>query len=337
MFSTKTISLPKISKNRYEILFFNKESMCNILSKIEKSGIKNSNSENNNSKNENENSSSEKLSISNQDAEAIAKKIETTTTNTKNTKKCEINFSNSNQINYLEKYHILKNFCYLRAYFRYTDKNTLNKRFKNTNEKKFNYIKKYNNSSFIKMVSFFKPIIIGLRKRNILFTKYTEEQINDGIDILKNKYKKIDSNSNKEISKLLNQRVSDRESHYTNIKDALKILKKNTGGYINYCIILDIKKSNLLSINKITKEKNINNNNNNNKYYNNNNNKYNNNNNNKYNNNNNNNNNQSGGQMIFVGNTKDKKYVDKSTFLIILGGIMMILQITIEIAKAMKK
>jgi hypothetical protein len=271
MFRTKTISLPKIIKNRYEILFFNKESMCNILSKIEKSGIKNSNSENNNSKNEN--SSSEKLSISNQDSEEIAKNIETTfTTNTKNktntkttknTKKCEINFSNSNQINYLEKYHILKNFCYLRAYFRYTDDGTLSKRFNGTNEKKFDYIKKYNNSSFIKIVSAFKPVIIGLRNRNLLFTKYTVEQINDGIDILINSYNKIDNNPDKQISELLNQRVRGtnikdaREAHYTNIKNALKILKKNTGGYINYCIILDIKKSKLTSINKITKEKNI--------------------------------------------------------------------------------
>jgi hypothetical protein len=247
-------------------------------------------------------------------------------------KKCEINFSDSNQTDNLKKYNILKNFCYLRTYFRYTDETTLNKKFQNTNDKKFNYMKKYNSSYFISMVSYFKPTIIDLKKRNILFKEYTEEQINDAIEILKNKYKKIDSNSDKKISEFLNKRVS-REDHYTNIKEVLKILKKNTDNYINYCIILNIKKSNLLSISGISKEKNINiiNNNNNN-----------NNNNNRINNNverlegNNNNNNQSGGQIIFTGNTKDKKYVEKATFLSTLAFIIMIIQMFLEIAKAMK-
>lgn len=40
--------------------------------------------------------------------------------------------------------------------------------------------------------------------------------------------------------------------------------------------------------------------------------------------------------MTFVGNTNDKNYVDKATFLIILGGIIMIIQIILEIAKEMK-
>jgi K+/H+ antiporter YhaU regulatory subunit KhtT len=82
-----SIRLPKITKNRYEILFFNKESMCNILSKSEKINTKNYSDKNN---------KNQEFNISKQDAENMARNIEKINEknikNTKNTKKCEINF-----------------------------------------------------------------------------------------------------------------------------------------------------------------------------------------------------------------------------------------------------
>ena len=53
---------------------------------------------------------------------------------------------------------------------------------------------------------------------------------------------KINNKFNEEISTYLNETVSSRESHHTNIKKALKVLKDETNGYVNYYIILDIKK-----------------------------------------------------------------------------------------------
>lgn len=262
-FSTVT-TMPKITKNRYEILFFNKESISNIISKS--SNIENSSIENNlkNSEpfinNQNEeflmNSKNTEVFINSQNAENIAKIIEDKNKNTKNLK---INFNNLNKTSNKIKYDILKKFCYLRMYFRYTDDNTLNERFKINGKKNFNYIKKYNNAVIIKLITIFEPLIIKLVKNKIIFKKYTEKQITDAIEIIKDKYKKIDNTSNNEINNILNKKVSSEEDHYKNIKKVLEILKNKSNGYINYFIILDIKKSKVTTINSINKKTNSNN------------------------------------------------------------------------------
>ena len=66
----------------------------------------------------------------------------------------------------------------------------------------------------------------------------------DGIrsQIFKNNYKKLDKSTQKEIDTILNRKVNIEKNHYTNIKEVLNKIKDKTGGYINYFIILGIKK-----------------------------------------------------------------------------------------------
>ena len=260
-----SFSVPKITKNRYEILFFNKKSLCFAISYLNKNNYSsntnsesknaritttnfslNINSENNenlsttssvtNSQNNfsNNNISQKELSkelIKVTDAELndIMKSIPK-----KNEKNCKIDFKKNDIIKF---YSGLKSSSYLRLYFRYTDDESLGERFKIKGQKEFNYQKNYN-------ISIFK-IIANLLGFGSIF---------------KNNYKKLDKDTEEEIDTILNTKVNDEVEHYKNIKKVLGIIKDKTDGYINYCIILDIKKSNLLSINRINKQININNN-----------------------------------------------------------------------------
>jgi hypothetical protein len=44
------------------------------------------------------------------------------------------------------------------------------------------------------------------------------------------------------LDTILNRKINIEKNHYTNIKEVLKKIKDKTGGYINYFIILGIKK-----------------------------------------------------------------------------------------------
>ena len=246
-----SFSVPKITKNRYEILFFNKEALCstiyyvnNYSSKISsennarstkiKSTSPNTNLSTISSENNSNNTSEEELrkeiiEITDAELNDMMESIEE-----KNEKNCKINFKDNDIIKF---YSGLKSCSYLRLYFRYTDDESLGERFKIKGKKEFHYQKNYN-------ISIFKIIANIIRFGSIF----------------KNNYKKLDKDTEKNIDTILNTKVSDEVEHYKNIKKVLDIIKKKTDGYINYCIILDIKKSNLLSINSIKKKTNSNNN-----------------------------------------------------------------------------
>ena len=257
-FSKFTLSQPKITKNRYEILFFNKENLCKVIKSSENLKINLESAENNNSNQEtNQNSSLEDINFNN-----VTKILNEEIMNNK----CSIDFKKYNNVPdfYKTIYPILQNTCYLRMYFRYTDDNTLAERFKKNGKKEFNYIKKYNSIMSNKILQSFQTFIIKyfIKKNNISPDKIIES-INEYIKATK----KLDTDTVKEIDNILNQKKNyenknnnsfNEEKHYKNIENVLNIIKEKTNGYIDYCIILDIKKSNIYKINKITKKKNIN-------------------------------------------------------------------------------
>ena len=243
-------------KNRYEILFFNKDALCAMMSSIKKNTNSSTSSLivtsqqniSNNNLNVNNTSSSELKSKINKLSEEDIDSIDNIIQNT-NIKGCKIDFKNDDIINY---YNILKDCSYLRLYFKYTNDESLGERFKKNGKKDFNYIKKYNISILKTIIDYLKGIGKGESNKEI-----------------ENNYKKLDDDIEKQIDNILNTRISSEEEHYKKIKEVLKIIKDETGGYINYCIILDIKKSKLMSINSITKKTNSNNKTFNNKTFNN--------------------------------------------------------------------
>ena len=272
-------------KNRYEILFFNKDALCAMMSSIKKNNnssiptsSKNNNpsistsSKNNNSsiptssKNTNPSNptslqntnpsnptslqntnlnnvnntslsqlKSELDTLSKEDLANIEKEI-----NNINISKYKIDFKENEIINY---YNILKDCSYLRLYFKYTNDESLGERFKKNGKKDFNYVQKYNISTLKLFFDYFIRIYKTIKN-------YKE---------IENNYKKLEKSTQTEIDTILNRKVNSEKDHYTNIKEVLEIIKGKTGGSINYFMILDIKKSNLLSINSITKKTNSNN------------------------------------------------------------------------------
>lgn len=249
MLSTFTSYSPTIIKNRYEILFFNKEAMCTALSSVNKLNSSSSSLNqpllNNNINNANNTPKSELVSEINQLKEENISSITEEIKNV-NINKCKIDFRSFTKKNdIINYYNILKDCSYLRLYFRYTNNETLMERFKKNSKKNFNYVKKYN-------ISIFKIIIDYINK---IILKKKENYITD----IKNNYKKLDKNTIDTIDNLLNEKVSSEEDHYEKIKDVLEIIKQKTDGFINYCIILDIKKTKFTSINSIEKKKNSNN------------------------------------------------------------------------------
>jgi hypothetical protein len=282
MFRKFTAFSPTV-KNRYEILFFNKEALCAMMSSIKKNNNSSSgSSQNNNSSSgssQNNNSSiptsskntnpsnptslqntnpsnptslqntnlnnvnntslsqlkSELDTLSKEDLANIEKEI-----NNINISKYKIDFKENEIINY---YNILKDCSYLRLYFKYTDDKTLEERFKKTGKKDFNYVQKYNISTLKLFFDYFIRIYKTIKN-------YKE---------IENNYKKLDKSTQTEIDDILNRKVNSEKDHYTNIKEVLEIIKGKTGGSINYFMILDIKKSKLMSINSITKKTNSNN------------------------------------------------------------------------------
>jgi hypothetical protein len=239
---TKILSFnPKISKNRYEILFFNKENfdaLINILKNPEtqellQQQIKNLN-KNNLNKNKLGSNQLNKISI-----------IANTTTT----------LNNKSNPDYKNLYPILKETCYSRMYFRYTDDNTLSQRFKKKSEKNFNYVKYYNSSIFYNIIKSYYNYIFNY----FLQKKYRDEIIRQGINNFANSIKELDKTTKDEINNILNDKNEsfNEEKHYENIKKVLKIIKEKTNGYINYCIIFDIKKKNIYKINNIIKKINM--------------------------------------------------------------------------------
>jgi hypothetical protein len=155
-------------------------------------------------------------------------------------------------------------------YFRYTDDKTLAERFNKNGKRGFNYIKKYNSSIYAKIIRLYykyihkyftteynipsEEIIKAIDKYNEV-TKKLDKDTENKIDNILNP-KKIYVNDNNESTKGNNNNTFNEGKHYKNIEKVLKIIKEKTNGYIDYCIILDIKKSNFRSINKINKKKN---------------------------------------------------------------------------------
>lgn len=243
MFRKFTAFSPTV-KNRYEILFFNKDALCAMMSSIKKnknssSGSSNPTSPQNNNNNLNVNNTSpselksELSTLSPEDLAAIKKETKNT-----NIKECKIDFKENDIINY---YNILKDCSYLRLYFKYTNDESLAERF--NGKKDFNYVQKYNTSIFKMIIDLFR-----IKSKEDLNYKKIEDN-----------YKKLAKSTQEEIDVILNGKVTSEGNHYTNIKKVLKIIETATSGSINYCIILDIKKSKLMSINSITKKTNSNN------------------------------------------------------------------------------
>jgi hypothetical protein len=284
---------PKYSffaKNRYEILFFNKETLCSLLyvSKIimpntiieeikKKRGNLTKDSKTNitlSNKNISESNKSSIQKISSfffkliihkekNEKENSNKKESLEKKNNINKKMCihfkqnqHISFNINLQTEYFKDiYNILKNFCYARMYFRYTNRDTFLQRFLKNGDKdrkKFNYIKEYNSFTFLNIFKNF--IILNLKKEykidNDQIKKYYDKYGGDSV-------KKLTNEDNKKIDMILNSPVTNEESHYENIKSVLTYIKARTDNFIDYCIVLDIKKNKIFNINSIEKKKNI--------------------------------------------------------------------------------
>ena len=136
-------------------------------------------------------------------------------------------------------YNILKKITYLRFYFRYSDIKTLKERFKENGKKKFDYIIDYNKSF-----------------KEYLSTIFIDTKNNYLKNIIENYCTNI-NNINNDLKNKLNEKVDSEKKHYENINYVLKKLNKRTNRVIDYCIILDIKKTKLRSINEINKKTNI--------------------------------------------------------------------------------
>ena len=269
-----------LQKNRYEILFFNKETLCTLLyvsniimpntiidtvkkKKLTTDGKKNHIVSNKNVITNNKKiiekmtlifhtltkTESNKKEISQEEPKKMCYRLDHLTNKSKS---FNINLKNEH---FKDIYNILKNFCYARMYFRYSNKETFLQRFKkneNKNRKKFNYIKKYNSFSYLNIFKNF--IILNLKKEYNL----DDDQINKYYD----KYgienvKPLTSNDNTIIDGFLNKAVDNEEKHYENIEKVLEYIKSRTNNFIDYCIILDIKKNKIFNINSIEKKHNI--------------------------------------------------------------------------------
>lgn len=257
-----TLSQPKITKNRYEILFFNKENLCKVIKSSENLKLNTRNTENNNNNKE----ITENTNLGNVNLDTATQALNQEIMNSK----CSIDFNKYNDVPdfYKTIYPILQNTCYLRMYFRYTDDQTLAERFKKNGKKDFNYIKKYNSSMSGRIIRFFQIFIIkyfskeyntsseeiieAINKYNEV-TKKLDKDTENKIDNILNP-KKIYVNDNNKSTKGNNNNTFNEGKHYKNIEKVLNIIKEKTNGYIDYCIILDIKKSNFRSINSINKK-----------------------------------------------------------------------------------
>lgn len=279
------------AKNRYEILFFNKEMLCSLLyvssiimpdtiiekikkkaGDLTKDGKANITLSNKNVIDSNKSSIEKFSSLIFKSIMGKAKneknkpnKKESLGENNTNKKICShfnrmqnqyISFNINLQTEYFKDiYNILKNFCYARMYFRYTDRHTFSQRFLQNgdkNRKKFNYVKEYNSFTFFNIFKNF--IILNLKQEYNLddnqIKKYYDKYGSDSV-------KKLTNEDNKMIDNILNSPVDNEESHYENIKKVLTYVKARTDNFINYCIILDIKKNKIFNINSIEKKHNI--------------------------------------------------------------------------------
>jgi hypothetical protein len=182
MLKSFTLKVPQITKNRYEILFFNKEALCAMMSmnnSSTSSSIVTPQQNNNSLNNVNNTPSSELKSEINKLSEEDIDGIENIIQNT-NIKGCKIDFKNDDIINY---YNILKNCSYLRLYFKYTNDESLGERFKKNGKKDFNYVQKYN-------TSIFKIFIDLFRTKSKKELNYKE---------IENNYNKLDKSTQKKL------------------------------------------------------------------------------------------------------------------------------------------
>ena len=243
---TKILSFnPKISKNRYEILFFNKENFDALINisknpktqELLEQQIKKLNKNKLGSNNLGSNQLNKISIIANN---AIQKNN---------------SLNNKSNPDYKNLYPILKKTCYSRMYFRYTDDNTLLQRFKKNSGKNFNYVKYYNSSIFYNIIK---------KNYNYIFNyflqkKYPDKIISQGINNFANSIKELDKTTKDQINNILNDKNEsfNEEKHYENIRKVLEIINDKTEKYINYCIIFDIKKKNIYKINNIIKKINM--------------------------------------------------------------------------------
>jgi hypothetical protein len=273
-------SLPKITKNRYEILFFNKENLCKLIKILENKKMKNNlikltktNSlqltenklqqltEKSNNNNKIENNIVSQSNLSKVPINGIVQ-LGTEEIENKNSN-IDFNKYNNDPNFYKTIYPLLQKICYLRMYFRYTDDITLAERFNKNGKRGFNYVKKYNSNVFNKIIKYFRIIFIRIfsKRYNI-----SPEEINESINEYINITKKLDTDTEGKINNILNQKkiyentsnnLFNEGKHYKNIEKVLNIINEKNHGYIDYCIILDIKKTKFYRINNIKKKTNI--------------------------------------------------------------------------------
>ena len=251
-----------ITKNRYEILFFNKFELVLTLLLLKNLGILKMNKLHNNLSTNNilikDKQNEEK--INNFEKEIVTRISDEKEINQENIMKNIKKIYNSKPINYIETedlkflYSILRNICYLRAYFRYRDDRTLQQRFNNSKDNsKKNSEKKKADFKFVynKIQNYFKK-----KMMKDTFNKYNKKNKKNN-DILSKRFQDTlektlvpePLDSDNEIKKILSGITS--KSNDDKIESALQKISEQTGGYINCCFIFDIKKTELTSINSV--------------------------------------------------------------------------------------
>jgi hypothetical protein len=256
-----------ITKNRYEILFFNKFELVLTLLLLKNLEILKMNKLNNNNLSTNnilitDKQNKEKINdFQNKIVSRILDEEEINQEKSqKNIMKNIKKIYNNNPISYIKEedlkflYSILRNICYLRAYFRYSNESTLQQRFNNSKDNsKKNSEKKKADFKFVynKIQNYFKK-----KMMKDTFNKYNKKnQKNNDIlskdfqDTLEKTLVPEPLDSDNEIKKILSGITS--KSNNDKIESALQKISEQTGGYINCCFIFDIKKTKLTSINSV--------------------------------------------------------------------------------------
>ena len=256
-----------ITKNRYEILFFNKFELVLTLLLLKNLDILKMNKLNNNNLSTNNNLITDKQNeekINNFQNKIISRILDEEEINQeiyqKNIMKNIKKIYNNNPIDYIKTedlkflYSILRNICYLRAYFRYSNESTLQQRFNNSkNSSKKDSEKKKADFKFVynKIQNYFKKKMMKdtFNKYNKKNKKNNDILSKDFQDTLEKTLVPEPLDSDNEIKKILSGITS--KSNNDKIESALQKISEQTGCYINCCFIFDIKKTKLTSINSV--------------------------------------------------------------------------------------
>jgi ankyrin repeat protein len=145
-----------------------------------------------------------------------------------------------NQINFLKNnYEYLKDSCYARAYFNYTNEKTILERFNTSKSKNFDYKIELASSRMLETI---ESILNKGKKIADIFSVYTP-----------NLFNKIPAISNDKLKNLIKSGLDDKtkitnRDSYGNINEALNIIKNFTNSKkINYYIIININKDTILT------------------------------------------------------------------------------------------